>query len=495
MPQTRPNLVYVFADQLRYHSCGFTGDPLAHTPNIDSLSTESANCINAVSNTPVCAAYRASLFTGKHQSSHGMVINELRLSPEHECFGHVLTRAGYDTSYIGKWHLWANQLGHHRMIRNAFTPPGPYRLGFDGYWAGYNFSHNSYEGVYFENTCEPIRYEGYEADVQTDMAIDRLRHHNASDDPFALFLSWGPPHDPWGDDNVKPEDLDKFKDVDIPIRPNFCDEQDPYADRWATMDEAYRRDLAKNMRGYYAQTANIDWNLGRILEALESNDLVDNTVLVFTSDHGEMFGSHGRRAKNIFYEEASHVPLLIRNPGQVQTGKMESCISTVDLMPTLLGLLDLPVPNASEGFDLSGCLTDSQRSIDNTILLQGMGTTAAWRDGNEWRGLRDTRYTYAIYRVDRSEHLYDNLHDPYQQRNLATGRSESALLEAYRSKLCDRLTELEDTFEPCTWYENAWAEDRNIMRGARGGSHNLEPLSSILETHFPDDALERSVDD
>ena len=184
----RPNLIYLFADQLRYFSCGFAGDEWAHTPNMDRLATQSLNCVNTTACTPVCAAYRASLFTGKFQSSHGMVINELRLSPDHDCIGHALTRAGYHAAYIGKWHLWANQLGHHDMVRNAFTPPGPYRLGFDGYWAGYNFNHNSYGAVYFEDTCEPRPYEGYEADVQTDMAIDFLKKSQHDEDPLALFL-------------------------------------------------------------------------------------------------------------------------------------------------------------------------------------------------------------------------------------------------------------------------------------------------------------------
>ncbi len=490
---SRPNLVFLFADQLRYHSCGFAGDPYAHTPNIDRLSAESANCTNAISNTPVCAAYRASLFTGKHQSSHGMVINELRLSPDHECFGHVLTRAGYDTTYIGKWHLWANELGHHRAVRNAFTPPGPYRLGFDGYWAGYNFSHNSYAGVYFQDTCEPHRYEGYEADVQTEMAISRLTHHAHSDTPFALFLSWGPPHDPWGTDNIKPEDWNRFKDVDIPNRPNFASEQDPYADRWATMDEAYRQNLVDNVRGYYAQTSSIDWNLGRILARLNQEDLVDNTLLIFTSDHGEMFGAHGRRAKNIFYDEASRVPLLIRRPGQIKAGSWDSCISTVDLMPTLLRLLDLTTPTAAEGMDLSTGLTGGSNSIDNCVMMQGMGTTAAWRDGNEWRGVRDDKHTYAVYRRDGSEHLYSNRSDPFQLDNLAD--RPGPLLEDYRQKLAGRMSDLGDTFEPCTWYDKAWTQNRNIIRGARGGSHDLAALQKIIETHFPSGALERSVDD
>ena len=115
----RPNLVYVFAD------------PLARTPHMDKLAAEGANYRQAISSTPVCAPYRASLMTGKYQSSTGMVINELRMSPEHECLGHVLTKGGYQTAYIGKWHLWAAQQGHHDLIKNGFTPPGPYRLGFD----------------------------------------------------------------------------------------------------------------------------------------------------------------------------------------------------------------------------------------------------------------------------------------------------------------------------------------------------------------------------
>src|SRR5215471_13775092 len=115
------NLIYVFADQLRRFSCGYAGDEFARTPNIDRLARESLDVRNAVSATPVCAPYRASLMTGKYQSSTGMVINELRLSPEHECFGHVLAKGGYDTAYIGKWHLWANQLGHHDQTQNGFV--------------------------------------------------------------------------------------------------------------------------------------------------------------------------------------------------------------------------------------------------------------------------------------------------------------------------------------------------------------------------------------
>ena len=137
----RPNIIYVLADQLRHQSCGYAGDGAARTPNIDRLAASGVDFCQAVSAMPVCSAYRASLFTGKYTSSTGMVINELRMNTNHTCLAHCLTQAGYETGYIGKWHLYANQLGHHRDPRNSFVLRGPDRLGFDGYWAAYNFHH------------------------------------------------------------------------------------------------------------------------------------------------------------------------------------------------------------------------------------------------------------------------------------------------------------------------------------------------------------------
>jgi arylsulfatase A-like enzyme len=131
MPDTqRPNLIYVFADQLRAQSCGYAGDARAQTPNLDAFAAQGVNFTNAVSGHPVCAPYRASLLTGKYTTGTGMVINELRINPNQRCLAHVLTDAGYETAYIGKWHLWANALGHHDDPKNSYTPPGPYRLGF-----------------------------------------------------------------------------------------------------------------------------------------------------------------------------------------------------------------------------------------------------------------------------------------------------------------------------------------------------------------------------
>ncbi|HRU32926.1 MAG TPA: sulfatase-like hydrolase/transferase, partial [bacterium] len=296
----RPNLIYVFADQLRYDACGYTGNAKAKTPNIDALSREGVSLINAVSGHPVCAPYRASLFTGKYTTSTGMVINEIRMNPNHVCFAHVLTQSGYKTAYIGKWHLWANELGNHYDPKNSYVPPGPYRLGFDGFWATYNFHHEYYKGYYHTDSLVKIPIEGYEPDGQTDMAINLIREYALSQSPFALFLSYGTPHDPWSLDNVPEEYYKMFKDVKFTLPPNYKEEDDPYADQWGRLSPWERKELTEWMKVYYAMVANLDWNIGRLLKTIDESGLRDNTIFIFTSDHGEMFGSHGRRAKNIF---------------------------------------------------------------------------------------------------------------------------------------------------------------------------------------------------
>lgn len=468
--EKRPNVVLVLADQLRYQSCGYAGDTKARTPNIDAFAKEGVNFTNAISGHPVCAAFRASLWTGKYTTSTGMVINELRMNPNHECLAHVLMRNGYETGYIGKWHLWANQLGNHDDPKNSYIPPGEYRLGFDGFWAAYNFHHHYYKGYYHTNSPEQIPVPGYEPDFQTDLAIDFIEHHSRSENPFALVLSVGTPHDPWGADNVPPEYYDLFADENgtprFTVPPNFKPEDDPYSDNWGRFKEPDRRKaIPRMLRGYYGMIANLDWNFGRLLKALDQAGIGDNTIVLFTSDHGEMLGAQGRRAKNIFYEEAVRVPFLMRCPNQIPAAtESDVCLNTPDIMPTLLGLVDLPIPAKVEGMDLSHCAVGRRGSEPDAAFLQNTGACAIWEDGFEWRALRDKRYTYAIYRRDGKELLFDNQNDPYQMTDLAASEEYGTVMNRFRSMLKKRMNELDDTFEASSWYRDHWVENRVIMR-------------------------------
>jgi len=464
----KPNLVFVLADQLRYASCGYAGDARARTPNLDQFARQGANFCNAVSGHPVCAAYRASFLTGKYTTSTGMVINELRMNPNHECLGHVLARHGYETAYIGKWHLWANELGNHYDPKNSFVPPGKHRLGFDGFWAAYNFHHEYYKGYYHTESPEKIPVDGYEPDFQTDLAIQKIRGFAKAKKPFALVLSVGTPHDPWNKGNVPPEYWEKFvAEGDAPrftLPPNYKPDDDPYADGWGRYHDAKtRKRIPQMMRGYYAMTASLDWNFARLMRSIDDAAISDNTIVVFTSDHGEMFGAQGRRAKNIFYEEAARVPFLIRWPKRIPGGRVaNACLNTPDILPTLLSMMGLAIPSGVEGMDLSHCALGKSGPEPEAALLMNTGACAAWEDGYEWRALRDKQYTYAIYRKDRKEFLFDNREDPYQLRNLADASDHAVTMKRFRELLKTRMDALDDAFQPSSWYRDHWTNDRII---------------------------------
>ena len=472
----RPNLMYVFADQLRRQSCGYAGDIRARTPSIDLLAAEGMDLRQAISGSPMCAPYRASLFTGKYSSSTGMVINELRMNPAHDCMGHVLGRAGYDLVYIGKWHLFAAMAGGHERGENQFVPPGPHRLGFDGFWAGYNFWHNYYRAFYYGDDGRRVTVEGYEPDRQTELALRWLESGRQVGRPFALFLSYGTPHDPWTPANVPAAYLQRFRDIPFPPPRTYAagsaEYWNPRKDRQWWLDT-----VGPNLEGwqriYAAMTANLDWNVGRLLRGLDRMGLGEDTLVVFTSDHGEMFGAHGRIAKNIFYEEAVRVPFLMRWPGRVPaSGVSDVLLNTPDIMPTLLSLLGVPIPTGVEGLNLARAARGLPGPEPDEALLQGMGATFLWEDGYEWRALRDRRFTYAIARVDGREYLFDRVADPLQARNLASEAGSADVLARYRAALHRRLAALGDTFEACTWYRDHWTRDRVILRSATFDASN-----------------------
>ena len=249
--------------------------------------------------------------------------------------------------------------------------------------------------------------------------------------------------------------------------PNYLPDNDPRADAWARLSDNERDELTEWMRVYYAMTANLDWNIGRLVNGVEALGLAENTIFVFTSDHGEMFGAQGRRAKNTFYDEAVRVPFLIRWPGVTAPASVsDACLNTPDIMPTLLSALGLPIPEEAEGFDYSPLLRGEPVDEPESAFMQGMGATAIFEDGHEWRALRGKRYTYAVYRADGSELLFDNLRDPYQMRNLVHDDEHAHLLGEMRREIEGRMAALNDSFQSCSWYERNWTRDRIILRSA-----------------------------
>jgi arylsulfatase A-like enzyme len=270
---------------------------------------------------------------------------------------------------------------------------------------------------------------------------------------------------------------DIFKDVKFNIPPNYSDEMDPYGDGWSNIEKSPEK-IDEWMRNYYAMTANIDWNIGRIIQAVDKASLTNDTLIVFTSDHGEMFGGHGRMKKNIFYEEAARVPFLMRWKGRIPAGIIsDSCLSTPDIMPTLLGLagLGLRIPEQVEGMDLSHLARGRSGPSNEAAFLMNTGACAIWEDGHEWRALRDKRFTYAVFRggglknLPGKEVLFDNIADPYQLKNLAADTSHRLHMEKYKGMLNTKMTQLNDTFPASTWYRTRWTDgNRRITASANG---------------------------
>lgn len=484
-----PNVIVIVADQLRYQSVGYAGDKRAHTPNIDRLAAQGMNFRQFVSNTPVCSAFRSSFLTGKHASTTGVVVNELRLNPNHDSIAHMFSRGKYACDHIGKWHLWAAEAGGHGNIRNAYTPPGPYRMGFDSYWAGFNFNHNNYNAWYFRDSPQPHRVEGFGDEKFTDMAIDRVREHVEKKEPFLMLLALSTPHDPWSKSNVPAKWYDKFKDVAFPLPETWRDQPDPYMDRNADPQKwlnIWKPHMEEFQRVYYAMVAALDEQVGRLVAEIDKAGVRENTIIVFTSDHGEMFGAHGRVFKMTFYEEAIRTPMLIRWPGHIPAGSTsDACISTVDIMPTLLGLAGREIPKAVEGMNLAPLALGKEGPEPEAALLQGMGHTYLWQDGFEWRALRDKRYTYARYLRDGKEHLFDNAADPLQKQDLATIETQRDTLKRLREQMDARMKKLGDTFEKCSWYRDQFTENRVIIKGARGAFHREFDEDVPVDTTSP----------
>jgi arylsulfatase A-like enzyme len=281
----------------------------------------------------------------------------------------------------------------------------------------------------------------------------------------------GTPHDPWTPENVPPEYYARFAETEFPLPPNWQQENDtPYGDEWSNLPKSPAK-RTEWMRAYYAMTANLDNNVGRLRAAIDEMGLTDDTLFVFTSDHGECFGAHGRMKKNTFYEEAARVPLLMHWPNGGLTGRAcDACITNVDLMPTLLGLTGQPVPPEVEGCDLSQVAAGADGPEPPFAFLQNTGACAAWEDGHEWRAVRTKQYTYAMYKVDGTELLFDNLADPYQLHNLAADPAMQAVCDFLGHRMEAKMATLNDTFEVSSYYKEHWVDqNRCITQTATAG--------------------------
>lgn len=383
-PARRPNIVFVFADQMRAHAMGCMGNKQVITPHLDKLASEGVLVTNAISCEPVCSPYRAQLMTGRYSHSTGVIHNDIRLPDNEVVISELMKKQGYATGYIGKWHL----AGYRKNPVDAKS-----RRGWD-FWAVRNCSHQHLKPEYWLNDSEePIRVPGWEPDVQTDLAVEFIKKNKQT--PFCLFLSFGPPHNPY---KAPEKYVEMYKDKKLTARPNVPGGK------------------TTNLLQYYAMTTSLDTCMGRINDALDQAGISEDTIVVFTSDHGDMLGSQGHRLKQRPWEESINIPFILRYRRKVKKGQRRDwIISSVDVMPTLLGLCDISIPAQVQRLDYSSTfLGKSKKERDAAFLFnvhKGGGPKT------NWRGIRTKEWTYA-YHYSGDWVMYDLKNDPYQLKNL-----------------------------------------------------------------------------
>lgn len=428
----KPNILFVFADQMSAHHMGCSGTPGILTPNLDCLAGEGVFCTRHISNCPICSPNRATMFTGTYPTTHRLIFNDTQVRTDLPTLATVARDHGYRTGYIGKWHMDA-------APREAWIPPGPRRLGFDDFWAVYNCHHDYFDPKYYlGDSPDLVRRSGYEPEVQTDLALEFLDGQKPSDPPFLLAVSYGPPHNSY--ELVPRRYQDLYDPARIEFRPNCRDIPRE------SLDPAWEQ--RTTTRDFYALVTSLDAMMGRLLARLNERGLADDTIVVFTSDHGDMLWSQGLLYKCVPFEESVGIPLLIRYPRLLASRRVDAPIGSVDLLATLAGLAGWSVP-ATDGTDCSALLAGAPGAPGPESALIAMYNPYLFRRDfpvPEWRGLRTRRYTYTET-VDRRPWLvFDNEADPYQLNNRAADPGLAGIRTELAAQLRKRLEALGDPF-------------------------------------------------
>ncbi len=466
--QKRPdglNVLFMMTDEQHYRSLSCTGNRYITTPHMDRIGREGACFTNATCVTPYCSPSRASIITGVYPHTHGILrnvspgrSNQHPLKPD--AFGNtetLLHKRGYATKHRGKWHLGdKGDFGCYESWTYASKTPRQYRDFLAGHLPAAKFANHPSPGKYLGRPVEmiPVVEKGYHAfhaipknrvayisiigrsvvppellpETQITNQVLRLIDKHAGEN-FMITASWSPPHDLW----VMPEPyysmVDRSK-VKLPGSPDVpqWDQRGPSKRLGDIMGPEGIREYAAI---YHGMVKYIDDQLGRILKKLDDLKLADNTLVVFTSDHGDMVGAHGCIGKSIFsfYDDLVRIPLLMRLPGRIRPGTVvKQPVSQIDLMPTILDYAGVPVPGKIHG-----------RST--RPLLEGRDLR--WRDyafcqrAEVARMLRTERYKYVYRPKPRVVALYDLKNDPDEDHNLAADRGQAKTVRQMHRRLLE----------------------------------------------------------
>jgi len=434
----QPNILFILADQMRRGTLGCYGMADAKTPHMDSLAASGVRFTTACSSFPVCLPYRFTLMTGQRALSRGVPCTDWRMSPSEPTLADAFRAGGYRTIYLGKWHLFGS-------TREGWVAPD-HRGRFD-YWEGWEARADNHftTQTFLGPNRESKTYKGFQTDLMTDRAIELLAEHVAAgtDQPFFMMLSVEPPHPPY---TAPPLYAGQWQSAEFDLPPNFMFASTDTGPEPKIKDKA-RPTLLRTRRHYHGMVQNLDDNVGRLMAALDHSGLASNTIVVLTSDHGQMDGAHSilQSTKRNPYEEAIGVPLIVMDPRRREraSATIDEVIGTEDLFPTLLGLAGIPVPEGLAGADCSDLISGAISSLDRPGLLLYLTNhkdhDSVWFKKG-WRALRTKDALYACWGPRHGPmepwHLYRLDEDPWQMNDLVKRD------EPYRAAMADILKTL-----------------------------------------------------
>lgn len=417
MPR-RPNVIVFLTDQQRWDTTGLAGNPEGLTPNLDRQARRGAYFDTAITPQPLCTPARSCLQTGRFASTNGVYRNGIPLDPKAETLAKIFGREGYATGYIGKWHLGDTS------SRGPVRPEQ--RGGYQDWLAANALEHTSdaYRTSLWNNAGKEVRLPGYRVDALTDAAIRYVDDH--ADRPFFLFLSFLEPHHQNHRDDYPPPDV----------------YSECYRGAWMPPDLAALRGTAyQQLGGYYGMIKRLDEAYGRLVDALRSLGLLDQTVLAFSSDHGNHFKTRNGEYKRSVHDASARVPLVINGPDVPRGRFVEEVVSTVSLPATLLELAGLEPPDQMQP-SLAGAMDPKAPSRPGEAFLQVSETEVA-------RALRTGRWKYGIVAPDADpradlhgdhyvdSYLYDLQADPYELTNLVGLTTHREVTDRLRSRLAE----------------------------------------------------------
>jgi len=408
---------------------GCAGNSLAITPNLDKLSAEGIRFSNAASASPVCCPFRATLQTGLYIHEHGVVENGIQLNYDLKTIGEIFSENGYATGYAGKWHL-DGFLPKESV--GGYIKPGEARQGWQE-WLGYEKSHEFFEVWKYNDAGQKERVPDYdwEPTWHTDMALDFIQRKTEKNQPWCYYIAYGPPHKP---EQCPPEFMEKIdpQSFELPLE----------AER--DLSDEQKQELRKILQIYYAQVSAVDFEVGRLMNGLETIGAMENTVIMYVSDHGDVLGNHNKeivqkyvetnrnvnntlRTKGKPFSTAFRIPLIISGPGMQERGVTnEALVSSVDLAPTILDLAGITVPKYMQGKSMAGWYRKG-KGPDQPYIYLGLHTGE-----NAWRAIWDGQHL--LSELD-YQLMYDYQTDPQEQNNLYHSPDHRKLKEDLRYEL------------------------------------------------------------